>query len=119
MNSREIGNIGEAKAKLYFIELGYNVFSPETINPPFDFIIEKGGICNKIEVKSSNSKNGAIRLTTSYTTTKNNTFKLFNSPADFLVLYHHLTNVLKIVKCSDYIGRNSIAIHTITDGNVI
>lgn len=118
VNRRLLGNIGEAKAKTFFIEKGYDIFIPETVNPPFDFIAIKDDTCYKIEVKSSNSKNGEIKLHTCYTTTKKHISKLFNSVADLLILYHHPTNTLKIVKCEDFINRNSVRIHIVNECSV-
>lgn len=110
---QQLGNIGEAKAKLYFIEQGYDIFVPETVNPPFDFIVVKNNICQKVEVKSSMQETGQVKLGTCYTTTKEHIAEKFKAAADLLVLYHYPTNVLKVLNAKEYKGRNSVRIQTI------
>lgn len=113
MDRKLIGNIGEAKAKLFFIEGGYDIFTPETINACIDFIIYKDGICKTVEVKSTNKENGEIKLQTCYTTTKNHIAVNFIADADYLVIYNHKTNELKVLNAKDYQGRSTVRIKTV------
>lgn len=114
LTRRQLGNIGEAKAKLFFIERGYDIFIPETVNPPIDFIVLKDGICSKVEVKCSNVGTGEIKLSTSYTTMTDYITNSFKADADLLVLYHYLTDTLKVVRAADYHDRNTVRITAAT-----
>ena len=53
MNSKNIGNIGEAKALCKFVELGIPVYIPFGDNEKSDLIAEFNGKLNKIQVKTS------------------------------------------------------------------
>lgn len=53
MNSKKIGNIGEAKALCKFVELGIPVYIPFGDNEKADLIAEFNGKLNKIQVKTS------------------------------------------------------------------
>ena len=53
MNSKTIGNIGEAKALCKFVELGIPVYIPFGDNEKADLIAEFNGKLNKIQVKTS------------------------------------------------------------------
>lgn len=53
MNRRDKGNISEAKVLTYFIENGYDVFTPFTANPPYDLIISKDNEVFRVSVKST------------------------------------------------------------------
>lgn len=56
MTSNQKGNIGEAKAILYFTAEGYTVFTPLGVATPFDLIIYKDGLLKRVSVKSSCDK---------------------------------------------------------------
>lgn len=61
MNTKNIGNIGEAKVITKFIELGISVYIPFGDNERADLIAEFNNKLNKIQVKTSSQiKNGAI-----------------------------------------------------------
>ena len=53
MNSKKIGNIGEAKVLAKFIELGIPVYIPFGDNEKADLIAEFNNKLNKIQVKTS------------------------------------------------------------------
>ena len=53
MNSKKIGNIGEAKVLSKFVELGIPVYLPFGDNEKADLIAEFNGKLNRIQVKTS------------------------------------------------------------------
>ena len=53
MNSKKIGNIGEAKVLAKFVELGIPVYIPFGDNEKADLIAEFNNKLNKIQVKTS------------------------------------------------------------------
>ena len=53
MNSKRIGNIGEAKALAKFVELGIPVYIPFGDNESADLIAEFNGKLNKIQCKTT------------------------------------------------------------------
>ena len=53
MNTKSIGNIGEAKVLAKFVELGIPVYLPFGDNEKADLIAEFNGKLNKIQVKTS------------------------------------------------------------------
>lgn len=61
MNSKQIGNIGEAKVLSKFIELGFPVYIPFGDNEKADLVVEFNGKLNKVQVKTSiDAKNGNV-----------------------------------------------------------
>lgn len=74
MNSKSIGNIGEAKALCKFVELGIPVYIPFGDNEKADLIAEFNGKLNKIQIKTSiKAENGVMKFDlTSSTVHRNN-----------------------------------------------
>lgn len=61
MNTKNIGNIGEAKVLAKFVELGIPVYLPFGDNEKADLIAEFNGKLNKIQVKTSiKAENGKM-----------------------------------------------------------
>ena len=61
MNSKFVGNIGEAKVIAKFVEYGIPVYLPFGDNERADLIAEFNGKLNKIQVKTSlKAKNGVM-----------------------------------------------------------
>lgn len=55
MNTNLIGTITELKCKTYFLELGYNVSTPES-PARYDFILDTGNSLFKIQVKTCHAE---------------------------------------------------------------
>ena len=98
MNSKRIGNIGEAKVLAKFVEMGIPIYIPFGDDEKTDLIAEFDGKLNKIQVKTSiKSKNGCsiFDLTSStahrFEDTKSGMKSRVNYESDFLI-----ENVLKI-----------------------
>ena len=53
MDTKSIGNIGEAKVLCKFVELGISVYLPFGVNERSDLIAEFNGKLNRIQVKTS------------------------------------------------------------------
>jgi hypothetical protein len=53
MNSKRIGNLGEAKVLCKFVELGIPVYLPFGDNEKADLIADFNGKLNKIQIKTS------------------------------------------------------------------
>lgn len=63
MNSKHIGNIGEAKVLAKFSELGYDVYIPFGKNTRSDMIVEINDSLYKIQVKTcSKLSNGCSKF---------------------------------------------------------
>lgn len=60
MNTKGIGNIGEAKVLCKFVELGIPVYVPFGDNEKADLVAEFGGKLNKIQVKTSLYAKGGV-----------------------------------------------------------
>jgi hypothetical protein len=58
MNSKRVGNIGEAFVLAKFVELGIPVYLPFGDNEKADMIIELHGKLLKVQIKTSESFNG-------------------------------------------------------------
>jgi len=70
MNTKDIGDLAEAKVRTKFIEDGYIVSEPHTENCQYDFIIDGGSGLEKIQVKSAPLSDGTIRVSLQRTNPK-------------------------------------------------
>lgn len=60
MKTNQKGNIGEAKIVSYFIQNGYEVYTPFGNGSTCDIILLKDGITERVSVKTT-SRKGALR----------------------------------------------------------
>lgn len=91
INTKRIGNIGEAKVLAKFVELGIPVYIPFGDNERADMIAEFDGKLQKIQVKTSvGSKDGQVTfsLVSSTRHCKNGlAHKYTSSEVDYFALY--------------------------------
>lgn len=66
MNSRKQGDIGTSFAISYFVSEGYTVSIPLSDSQSYDLIIEKDGLCKRVQCKTcfKKNKNGKFRVET-------------------------------------------------------
>ena len=92
MNSKNIGNIGEAKVLAKFVQLGIPVYLPFGDNEKADLIAEFNGKLNKIQVKTSiKADNGKMifSLVSSTIHRKNGTKHIYSSDEiDYFACYN-------------------------------
>lgn len=62
MNSKRIGNIGEAKVLAKFVEMGMTVYIPFGDNEKADLVAEFNGKLNKIQIKTSVKSNNGCSM---------------------------------------------------------
>lgn len=105
MNSKRIGNIGEAKVLDKFVEMGIPIYIPFGDDEKADLIAEFDGKLNKIQVKTSiKSKNGcSIFDLTSSTAHRTNgeRRKYLNSEIDYFALYSLDRDKIYLMKVPD------------------
>ena len=105
MNSKRIGNIGEAKVLAKFVEMGIPIYIPFGDDEKADLIAEFDGKLNKIQVKTSiKSKNGcSIFDLTSSTAHRTNgeRRKYLNSEIDYFALYSLDRDKIYLMKVTD------------------
>lgn len=92
MNSKRIGNIGEAKVLAKFVELGIPVYLPFGDNEKTDLIADFNGKLNKIQVKTSiKAENGKMKfdLTSSTLHIKNGVKHIYTkNEIDYFACYN-------------------------------
>lgn len=92
MNSKSIGNIGEAKALCKFVELGIPVYIPFGDNEKSDLIAEFNGKLNRIQIKTSlKAEDGKMifDLTSSTIHRKNGTKHIYTKEEiDYFICYN-------------------------------
>ena len=105
MNSKRIGNIGEAKVLAKFVEMGIPIYILFGDDEKADLIAEFDGKLNKIQVKTSiKSKNGcSIFDLTSSTAHRTNgeRRKYLNSEIDYFALYSLDRDKIYLMKVPD------------------
>lgn len=105
MNSKRIGNIGEAKVLAKFVEMGIPVYIPFGDDEKADLIAEFNDKLNKIQVKTSiKSKNGCslfdLTSSTAYRTNGGRR-KYSNSEIDYFALYSLDRDKIYLMKAPD------------------
>lgn len=109
MNTKSIGNIGEAKVITWFVEHNIPVYLPFGDNERADLIAEFNNKLNKIQVKTSNSiKNNTINFDLfsriHSITIKGNTHKncYYNdTEIDYYTLYNMYADEIYFIKNSE------------------
>ena len=113
MNSKTIGNIGEAKALCKFVELGIPVYIPFGDNEKSDLIADFGGKLNRIQVKTSlEAKDGKMifDLTSSTSHRKGGVKHIYTKEEiDYFVCYNVSRDKLFIIPV-DEAGNTAITI---------
>src|SRR3989338_8980659 len=62
MHTKRKGDIGELIAAQEFFRRGWHVAFPYGENAKYDLIIEKDGICKRVQVKAVYPKNGVLHV---------------------------------------------------------
>lgn len=92
MNTKAVGNIGEAKTLCKFVELGIPTYIPFGDNEKSDFIADFNGKLNRIQVKTSVKAEGGkymFDLTSSTSHRKNGYKHVYTSEEiDYFSLYN-------------------------------
>lgn len=105
MNSKRIGNIGEAKVLAKFVEMGIPIYIPFGDDEKADLVAKFNGKLNKIQMKTSiKSKNGcSIFDLTSSTAHRTNggRRKYSNSEIDYFALYSLDRDKIYLMKAPD------------------
>lgn len=105
MNTKAIGNIGEAKVICKFVELGIPVYIPFGDNERADLIADFNGKLNKIQVKTSlKAENGkySIDLTSSTEHRKNGIKYVYSEKdIDYFALYNITRDKVLLVSVNE------------------
>lgn len=102
MNSKRIGNIGEAYALAKLVEFGIPVYQQFGDNEPADYLIIVNNIIYKIQVKTSTTNNKdtvTFDLTSSTQHRKNGVkHKYSREEVDYFICYDMVANNLFLIK---------------------
>ena len=105
MNTKSVGNIGEAKVLSKFVELNIPVFLPFGDNEKYDLVAEFNGKLNKIQIKTcKKAEQGRMMfdLVSSTTHRKNGVQYIYTkSDIDYFALYNLERDVVMLVKVED------------------
>ena len=113
MNTKKIGNIGEAKVLSKFVELGIPVYLPFGDNEKADLIADFNGKLNKIQVKTSVEANdGKMKfdITSSTTHRKNGCKHVYTKEEiDYFACYNLARDCILLFKV-DEVPSSSITV---------
>ena len=115
MNSKRIGNIGEAKALAKFVELGIPVYIPFGDNESADLVAEFNGKLNKIQCKTTAAIDERsiitwnLRSTVVTTSSRYRIHKYTQDEVDYFVLYHSVLDLLLMIPFSELNNRTTIS----------
>ena len=105
MNTKSIGNIGEAKVLAKFVELGISIYLPFGDNEKADLIADFGGKLNKIQIKTSiKAEDGKMKfdLTSSTVHRKNGNRHIYNSQEiDYFACYNITRQCILLFKVNE------------------
>lgn len=113
MDTKRIGNIGEAKALCKFVSLHIPVYQAFGDNEKSDLVADFNGKLQKIQVKTSEKcNNGKITfsLVSSTSHRKNGTkHKYTKEEVDYFALYNLETDILILIPIELVLGRAEIS----------
>ena len=114
MNSKRIGNIGEAAALNKFVEMEIPVYIPFGDNESADLIAEFNGKLNKIQVKtsSSNKESYSVRLRSCTIRHGKDYKKLYSEvDIDYFVIYNTYSKLLLLLPINEFANRTAITVN--------
>lgn len=120
MNSKAIGNIGEAKALLEFLKFNIPVSIPWGDNQRYDMIAEFNGKLNKIQIKVCNcEENGSIICTcrSSYNHTTNKRLRKYENDVDYFVFYNQPRDIIALVPINEIGNKATIHLRVVPSRN--
>ena len=113
MNTKHIGNIGEAKTLSKFVEMMIPIYVSFGDNEKADFVIDWNDSLRKVQVKTSEKIiDGIIKfdLTSSVRIEGKNVVHKYNSKEiDFFVLYNMEADLLLILPIKEFEDRRAIS----------
>lgn len=113
MNTKQIGNIGEAKTLLKFVENTIPIYSSFGDNERSDFIIDINGELKRVQCKTSEKIiDGIIQfsLTSSTMHRKNGVrHKYTKAEVDYFVLYNMESDILLVIPIEKVLGKTAIS----------
>lgn len=118
MRTNHLGNLGEALAMLEASRRGYRVFRPMGSVDKFDFVVERKGKLEKVQVKTVTPKNGALPVPTKVMTYKkgaktNNRSKMVKyvkGDFDWLLAVDATSQKCYFIPASKVVGKTGINI---------
>jgi hypothetical protein len=115
MQSKRVGNIGEAITLTKFVELGVPVYIPFGDNESADLIAEFNGKLNKIQVKTSYKmkKDGfTVDLRSGTIRNGHNYFKKYDcNDIDYFSIYNVESKILMLIPIEKLQNRNAIKVN--------
>jgi hypothetical protein len=115
MQSKRVGNIGEAITLTKFVELGVPVYIPFGDNESADLIAEFNGKLNKIQVKTSYKmkKDGfTVDLRSGTIRNGHNYFKKYDcGDIDYFSIYNVESKILMLIPIEKLQNRNAIKVN--------
>lgn len=114
MNTKRIGNIGEAAVLNKFVEMQIPVYIPFGDNESADLIAEFNGKLNKIQVKTSESKGSeyVVSLRSSTIRHGKDYRKVYtDSDIDYFAVYNIHSKILLLLPIAEFCGRVAIKVN--------
>ena len=120
MNTKQKGQITEARVLYEFQKRGVPVAVPWGDNERYDLIAEFNGKLNKIQIKTANDeRNGAIvcycRSSTNHTTNKN--LSTYENEIDYFVFFNYERDALALVPIEEVEGKTAIYLRLVPPAN--
>lgn len=115
MNSRKQGDLGTSFAIAYFSGQGYTISIPISDSQPYDLIIEKDGICERIQVKTCFKRTKYNKFWVELRTISNtrgkkiNIRKISDKDCDKIFIMDG-EGKFYIIHSQDFVGKNGISL---------
>lgn len=116
MNTKRVGNIGEAAVLNKFVEMEIPVYIPFGDNESADLIAEFNGKLNKIQVKTSESKEleYVVSLRSSTIRHGKDYRKVYNeNDIDYFAVYNVYSKILVLLPIKEFANRVAIKINIV------
>lgn len=112
MNTKKVGNIGEAKILAKFVEMGIPVYLPFGDNEKADLIAEFHGKLNKIQIKASSiDSDGVMKFSVCSRASKSQSMAhtYTENEVDYFAFYNIPRNEYLLIAFKDCQAKDTIA----------
>ena len=114
----DLGTVGKIRIISYFIEKGYDVFIEVDGKSPFDIVVHKEGLLERVEIKTTStrcrSKRGWVVQLKKVRSNKNrNKITSFNpNQCDLVAIYIRPKDKVVILKSKEIEAKSTINVYT-------
>jgi len=108
-----LGLLGELKVQHYFVEQGYQVYSPLDLHDPYDLVVYREGIFSRVSVRTTASEQGDSWMVD--IRSGHNSQNGFDTTIDLLVIYVAKEDRVVVYNAKEITNKRGISIPKLSE----